>query len=344
MLTGFLSDRKGNFALMSALAMVPILGAAGLAVDFTRAVNARAFLQSLADEAALSGARGGTTGDTSKILDFAKMAAEQASGYAFKPTNVVVKDKWLSAQDYRVTIHGTIATTILSGLPGFPDAVAIAVGATAEAGKPKYTYTAPKFKSLDPSAWDYNQLAVYCFDPEKASDPATHGRSQEVIIADDAGTNYTYAMPTCAAGEYLSFHLHNVRDALHDAQNTGGGGSLLQKINKIAKNADKYDYYTDTVITGGVEKYSLPEPTLETVLCDTYQECTGTSQGGIVPEGANRTPESATQPCSAGKFLYYGWEDRPPSQGSDRDYNDIRIVMACPSVTIVGYDSTRLIQ
>ncbi|MGN6550605.1 MAG: TadE/TadG family type IV pilus assembly protein [Pararhizobium sp.] len=35
------SCRRGNFALLFALAVVPIFGAAGIAVDYSRAVSAR---------------------------------------------------------------------------------------------------------------------------------------------------------------------------------------------------------------------------------------------------------------------------------------------------------------
>ncbi|WP_455270946.1 TadE/TadG family type IV pilus assembly protein [Rhizobium herbae] len=47
------ADRTGNFAIMGAIAIVPILGAAGMAVDFSRAMDLKSRLQSAADAAVL---------------------------------------------------------------------------------------------------------------------------------------------------------------------------------------------------------------------------------------------------------------------------------------------------
>jgi hypothetical protein len=46
-----LSDRSGNFALMGAIVIVPILGCAGMAIDFARAMELKAQLQNAADAA-----------------------------------------------------------------------------------------------------------------------------------------------------------------------------------------------------------------------------------------------------------------------------------------------------
>jgi Flp pilus assembly protein TadG len=42
----FLNCNKGNFAVAFSLALLPVLGAAGMATDYARAVNVRSFLQS----------------------------------------------------------------------------------------------------------------------------------------------------------------------------------------------------------------------------------------------------------------------------------------------------------
>jgi len=53
MLQRFIRDRAGNFGIISALLMVPLIGAAGLAIDLTNAMTAKATLQAAADAAAL---------------------------------------------------------------------------------------------------------------------------------------------------------------------------------------------------------------------------------------------------------------------------------------------------
>ncbi|MDW5313012.1 TadE/TadG family type IV pilus assembly protein [Rhizobium sp. PL01] len=47
------ADRAGNFAIMGAIAIVPILGCAGMAVDFSRAMDLKSRLQDAADAAVL---------------------------------------------------------------------------------------------------------------------------------------------------------------------------------------------------------------------------------------------------------------------------------------------------
>jgi hypothetical protein len=85
---------------------------------------------------------------------------------------------------------------------------------------------------------------------------------------------------------------------------------------------------------------------LETVRCDTLEECRPTTQGGVVPAGRNRTPNHETRPCVPGKFMYFGWEDRPPGIGAwtDTDYDDIVFVMQCPTGRDVAFGVTRLVR
>ncbi|MBX4954558.1 vWA domain-containing protein [Rhizobium lentis] len=49
----FISDRSGNFGIMTALLMVPLLGTAGMAVDFAHALSLRTQLYAAADAAAV---------------------------------------------------------------------------------------------------------------------------------------------------------------------------------------------------------------------------------------------------------------------------------------------------
>ena len=50
---GFISDRSGNFGIMTALLMVPLIGMAGMAVDFAHAMSLRTQLFAAADAAAV---------------------------------------------------------------------------------------------------------------------------------------------------------------------------------------------------------------------------------------------------------------------------------------------------
>jgi Flp pilus assembly protein TadG len=62
----FLSDRSGNFGMLTAILMVPLIGAGGLAIDFTHALSIRRQLQGAADAAAV-----GAVAQTSVAVDAA---------------------------------------------------------------------------------------------------------------------------------------------------------------------------------------------------------------------------------------------------------------------------------
>lgn len=164
-------------------------------------------------------------------------------------------------------------------------------------------------------------------------------------ISGGSGTSrrYTYLMPQCPSGSYLSMRLENVREALegvrrgwHTAARWDSGGT-------------RYNHYSDTVsASGGADDYTgLGSITiLETIICDTLIQCrTNPSSGGLIPpRQTGRDPQEAMEGCTPGRFMYYGWEDRPPEGGgSDRDYDDIRVVMACPQEVSSGERNARLL-
>ena len=321
----FRSDARGNVAVITALTAIPLCAAGGIAIDYSRASLVRTFLQAEADSAALAAAVGGPTADDMKWLT----AAEQHTNSRFAPTidKISVQGKWLTATDFGVDATASVPTTLLAAIPGFSKLMDVKVAAVARYSEPVLEYQPPTLAQLDPDAADYNRIYVYCYNPK------TKKRTQETAVADNGGTKYTYTMPLCGPTENLSYRLHNVRNA------------RTTKSKWDSSKAEHYEYYTDTVITGGAETYALQYSLLETVLCDSEAACKSKSQGGILPEGANRVPLKATATCSTGKYFYYGWEDRPPEQGgSDKDYNDIRIVIACPKVKSSGANSVRLIK
>ena len=53
----FSADDRGNVAIILALAAIPVLGATGAAVDYSRALQGRGMLQRVADSAALAAAK-----------------------------------------------------------------------------------------------------------------------------------------------------------------------------------------------------------------------------------------------------------------------------------------------
>ncbi|MCB1428037.1 MAG: hypothetical protein KDJ66_02775 [Nitratireductor sp.] len=69
-INSFLADKRGNFAIIFGLSLVPLMGLAGAALDYSRILKAENRLQSAADAAALAAASGG-----SDVNDMRRIAA-----------------------------------------------------------------------------------------------------------------------------------------------------------------------------------------------------------------------------------------------------------------------------
>ncbi len=331
--TRLVDDRSGNIGIVFALLSVPMMGAVGLAVDYQQLASARQFLQSQADAAALGGAGVGPDGDASRWLERADRAARAHFAPSDWASTIAFSGDWISEDRFAVAARAEIDLTFVRILPGIPDAVEVGVQAVAQLNLPTLIYQEPELAQLDPEAADYNRIAAYCFDRVRARTPGDDGRSQFTVIADNAGTSYDFTVPRCEAGEVLSYRLLNVRMARTQPHLWDDN---LQ---------ERYVYYTDTVILNGVERHDLGGwNMLETVLCPTLDDCRPASAGGIIPEGKNRVPERAREACAPGKFMYYGWEDRPPGRGwTDRDYDDIRLIVGCPAIEYDGNKRLRLV-
>jgi hypothetical protein len=327
----FLANRKGNIAVVAAVAVLPIIGAAGAAIDYSRADNVRAFMQAQSDMAALGGAQLGPTGDPKAFLEHVKFYTEQRYGIDSWVSAMSVEGKWLNDLDYRVTARGRIPVSVLGAVPGLPDDVPVSVISTARLAEPRYVYKPPTMTELDYEAGDYNRVSVYCYNEKNKTKP-DKGRTQMTEISDNGGTKYKYTMPRCGADETMSYKLLNVR-LVRD-----------QPSKWDDPKQTRFEYYSDTVVKAGKDKHSTSmTKIMETVLCDNLKECKPKSQGGIIPEGKNRKPVSAKATCSPGKYMYYGWEDREPGLSgpdddwtdiawTDKDYDDIRIVIGCPEL------------
>ena len=340
----FLNCTRGNFAIAFAVAIVPVLGAAGMAVDYSRALNMQTFLQAQTDGAALAAVRVKAGEDDGRHVDYLKVATSQRFGSG-SIQSLNVEADWVTPVDYRITVTGDVPVSILGAVPGFPSSVPLKVSATARLGEPRYIYKPPRISELDNEAGDYNRVYLYCFDAEnKTGKSLADRRTQMTAIADNAHTKYTFDMPTCDAGHTLSLRLMNVRLARETPAKWDDPKAL------------RFDYHTDTVFKDGVENYDLGGwSVLETVVCDRLKDCEKKSKGGIVPEGRDRVPVQDKQGCSPGKFIYYGWEDRPPGMSgpakdwtdvawTDRDYDDIRIVLECPTIESVENRTVRLVR
>ena len=123
----FLEDRSGNVAITFALAVIPVLGLVGAAIDYSRAVNTRAVLQAATDAAVLQAAQISTSQtqtvqqQTIQSVIAARLAGSQLSGLNVSITG--------SGTNIQVRSTGTVPT-IMARMLGKTSAP---VSATAQA-------------------------------------------------------------------------------------------------------------------------------------------------------------------------------------------------------------------
>jgi len=107
----FLTDRSGNFAIMAAIVMVPILAAVGLSIDYTNALRVRNEMQQAADAAALAAASTQGLSDTQlkKLADkvFNTNFTSDDAGRKFKGSLKILKN------GYRYSASGEVRSIFM---------------------------------------------------------------------------------------------------------------------------------------------------------------------------------------------------------------------------------------
>jgi Flp pilus assembly protein TadG len=340
----FMADRRGTTGMVLALCAIPVVGLAGAAVDYSSANAARAALQKVADDTALmvvlakhNGQALDYTTAFNNLVDRSPAASALRSGGA-----LTIGGTWLTPdKEFKVTAAGTMRTSLTAV---FQPSVAVSVAAAAT-GVQEVTQSDISGTNLDPEAADYNELQAYCYNAKTQArlgpiDGTTGQRTAYAKIADntDAGVKAGPANLNirCGTDEQVSYLLKNIREARTD---------LVKQRTATARL-----FYTDAVkdektgvLSYGVTLDGVTRNTLETILCDTQAKCKPQNQGGVLPNNhqTGRTPAVNASVCAPGKFLYFGWEDRIPgyvkngvADSSDRDFDDIRLVVTCPTTTV----------
>jgi Flp pilus assembly protein TadG/uncharacterized protein YegL len=139
----FRHDRAGNVALTFALALLPLMGAVGIAVDYSMASRQRAVIQSALDAAMLAGAIAGKASvDAGAGKSTATAAAEAAAAASFKSNlGSVVATLQADFKMTGLTIAGTGSAsadvpTYFMGVFGYKSTAIKATSQTASAVQP----------------------------------------------------------------------------------------------------------------------------------------------------------------------------------------------------------------
>ncbi len=371
-------DRRGVVAIVVAVALPAMIGAGALAVDVAMLRYVQNRLQSVADAAALAsvGEISNVATAKARATDYAARNVPDSYGTVvgssdveigifdaqtgvFTPGGNVADQNAVRVTAARAPERGNGVSRILSFLWG-DSAFAVTAQATA-ARHLVVQYEPPARWNMDNEAGDYNELYVYCY-RYTGTGTAASRRSQMTLISNNMGNQNIVAIsggvisvnpptdpdwPQCGLGESLSFRLRNIRHAK--------SMPTLWANPNTSPRRPEFNYFSDTVIADGRETFSgTANSIIETVRCDELDKCDPSKPGNIIPKGKNRTPVKSDLPCMPGKFMYFGWEDRPPGQTganrtwtdpawTDRDFDDIRIVMRCPRVGRLGDGMARLV-
>jgi Flp pilus assembly protein TadG len=345
------SDRTGNVAVLFSIAVVPIMGFAGAAMDYSRATSLKAEMRTVADRAAVSIVLDLQQSSEASIKEDA--AANLLGRHGSALEKVTVEGDWIDADHYRIVVTSNLRSSLMSAIPLQSGTITTSVETVARRPAMTWIHGEPDVFPLDAKANDYNRIYTYCFNPNRTDDDDKGRRDIRPLF--DNGlpeTVYDEGLAECSADETLSFKMRNVRRARKNPEEWDD------------PNQRVYKYFSDSVLDPDTRIYThnhvgyrirngwrydeitLEPDTFETVLCETKDDCVPIAEGGVLPDyEEHREANVATEPCEPGQFMYFAWEDRPTGHGwTDMDFNDIRFVMACPDLGISSSSIARIVR
>jgi Flp pilus assembly protein TadG len=242
----FRSNERGNIAMLFGLTLVPLAGAAGVAVDYSTASNMKTALQVEVDAAALEAAKIAVDVRTDpahstktlaqkETIFNAQIAAALATRTAIakaRPSldsqNFTLTGTWIDANKsyYRVTANSQVKRYV--PLINSSSHIPVASAATAWLDFNPIPKT-PTMISPGYDAGDYNRIYAYCYN--KNEPVVANRRTQMTAVTSNGvysgGANSgkkeievanvfkNVKIPVCdpGAGEVLSWRLYNVRGA-----------------------------------------------------------------------------------------------------------------------------------
>jgi Flp pilus assembly protein TadG len=295
LLSRFARNERGNVAVMFAVSLIPMLGAAGLAIDQHTGSNARSAVQSELDAAALDVMKAAVKIQTDPTKASMSASARQAL-IETEATGIIAARKQIAetkVTDARISafnLTGSWANTLkteykvdstftLKRFMNFSSVAAptIPVAASATARMEVTTETKTSVPTLDNpgyEAGDYNRIYAYCYNAKNKAQ-ADKGRTKMTAVSSngtDGGsgskeldTNTVFnnvQMPSCSGEEVLSWRLYNVRG--QRTQKNSWPTDAYNSTTQLWTQTDKsgvtiYNHHSDTTIdpANGLEEYAF---------------------------------------------------------------------------------------
>jgi Flp pilus assembly protein TadG len=293
LLSRFAGNERGNVAIMFGVALIPMVGAAGLAIDQNSGSNARSMVQSELDAAALDVMKAAVKVQTDSSKTSMTPAARQAL-IETEAQGIIAARKqiaeakiagsrisaftltgaWADSLKTEYKVDSTFTMKRMVHLPSISTAdISVAASATAKMEVTKQTKTlVPTLDNPGYEAGDYNRIYAYCYN-EKNKAQANKGRTQMTAVSSNGtdgnktelSTNNIFkniVMPACSENEVLSWRLYNVRG--QRTTKNSWPKDTYNSTTKLYTQTDKtgvtiYNHYSDTTVnaTTGLEDYAF---------------------------------------------------------------------------------------
>lgn len=113
MISKFADSQSGNFAIMTALLAIPLIGAMGLAVDYSAALSNRSVMQDAADSAALATVKAAG-------LKFSKLSESDKAALIANGKSFFASNEKINAVSVAVTINQAERSVTVTGAYDYP--------------------------------------------------------------------------------------------------------------------------------------------------------------------------------------------------------------------------------
>jgi Flp pilus assembly protein TadG len=368
-ITNLVRNRRGAAAAAFALALPFMLSGLALAIDYASFRVTHTRMQNAADAAALAAIADLSLDDAAKVekaLSMINANLPEEFG-AVTTANDITLGSYTKEGVFTPAVGADVnaARVVAVRSPGRGNAVnrifsmfisneALTISTVAIAARPgNVAFEPPEVVSMQGTASHFNELWAYCYDPVNR---VRRSDSMGLISNNNRrGPNTTTGMPLAPVAT------NSLREpSLDNWPTCDQPGDTVSLLLRTYENANANpsvlwttrmnNRWTDITLTDGVQSSPLfgPGKLVETILCPSLELCTPTSAGGpantmvVTRERMRIVPKVETKPCVPGSYLYYGFEDIPPP-GGDQDYEDISLVLRCPSAGRLGGGKPRLV-
>ncbi|MBN7805603.1 pilus assembly protein [Agrobacterium rosae] len=236
----FLVDRDGNFGIMTALIMVPLLCAAGSALDLSSAHNEQRNMQNIADSAALAGGAIYDGTNTDAVIARAESVLKGAQANLLSNMTYNVS---MTGQRVNVTIDAQRTNDFMQ-IVGIKN---LNIGVASETVAPMMPKTI-NFKPTKAQGWYYKKVTIRVVRPKATVEEVVGTVTYQPTTQSDGGQGTMTVTPTGTfdLGKYTKLVLQ--MDIKNDGCGTGEKANVVNSKVTCNKSTNLADSKFDLVL------------------------------------------------------------------------------------------------